>query len=284
MVSLILFLSIYTYLWYYRIIYEEHENKIPESIISIYHNLVNHKDDAVKISWFKLYMRGITQYEYYYTKDMLGFIEKGLYRNRSIFNRNTESIIEALSLYAPKRHKFTNSKTTMDVIKELFVKYRSNKIMEWMSHAIRINHFKIDLKVSTFLTEMVTSHMENKERKRLAFKCLLYCYQISSENIRDDTIEMVNQVLNQKDHHLVLICLELLQVLPTYVFDHSMLEKLFDIDYKNNKELKLMLDTSRIVFEKLGYVTSDQQARYMLDIVSGHVELNNGDLEIQAVI
>ena len=105
---------------------------------------------------------------------------------------------------------------------------------------------------------------------------------MSPDYIRDETIEMVNLVLNQKDHDLVLVCLELLQILPAGIYHQNMLDTILEIDYKNNKEINLMLKTSEIVFEKLGYNVSDKQAKYMLDIVSGQIKLNHDDSEIEA--
>ena len=60
-----------------------------------------------------------------------------------------------------------------------------------------------------------------------------------------------------------------------------MLDKIFEIDYKNYKELSLILDTSKAIYEKTGYESSDYQAKYMLNIVTDQIQMND-DSKIKA--
>ena len=60
-----------------------------------------------------------------------------------------------------------------------------------------------------------------------------------------------------------------------------MLDKIFEIDYKNYKELSLILDTSKAIYEKTGYESSDYQAKFMLNIVTDQIQMND-DSKIKA--
>ena len=143
---------------------------IPESVIHIYHKLIDYHDEKVKNICFDLYMKGIKKHEYYLRDNILCFIEREIYEKRTIFNEHTKSIVEFLSLYASKEYQFKNLLNTMSVIEELFVQYRSIEIIELMKHAIRINEYTVEFKVLPLLIEIVNNFMESKERKKLALE------------------------------------------------------------------------------------------------------------------
>ena len=150
-----------------------------------------------------------------------------------------------------------------------------------MKHAIKTNKYKVDFKILPLLIEIVNSFLESKEKKKLALECLLNSYQVSPQYIGNETMNMVDLVFNQWDHDLVLISLELLQILPVGIYHQGMLDKIFEIDYKNYKELSLILDTSKAIYEKTGYESSDYQAKFMLNIVTDQIQMND-DSKIKA--
>ena len=191
-----------------------------------------------------------------------------------MFNNHTETLVELLALYAAKEYSFICLKDTMCVIEQLLVRHQSIIIVKCMKDAIKINAYKIDFKVIPLLIQIVTNFMEKDEKKKLALECLFYSYEISPEYVRDDTIEMVNQILDQKNHNLVIVCLEMLQILPVGIYNMHVIDKIFEINYKNDKEIILLIDTYRTIFQKTGFETTNKQAEYMLNIVSGHMRID----------
>ena len=110
----------------------------------------------------------------------------------------TEILVELLDLYAAKEYSFAYLKDTKCVIEQLFISYQSINIIKCMKDAIKINAYKIYLKAVPLLVQIVTNFTEKDEEKKLALKCLLYSYKIFPEYARDNTIGMVNQILDQE--------------------------------------------------------------------------------------
>ena len=235
---------------------------------------MDNKDQHIRISWLVLYKRSIKNHDqyHYYTKDILECIEKELFSTHEVFNNHTETLVELLALYAAKEYTFTYLEDTMFVIEQLFVNYQSINIIKCMKDAIKINAYKIDFKVIPLLIQIVSNFMEKDEKKKLALEWLLYSYKISPEYVRDDTIEMVNQILDQKKHDLAVVCLEMLQILPVGIYNMHVIDKIFEINYKDDKEIDLLIDTYKFIFEKTGFEATDKQAEYMLNIVSGRMK------------